>query len=169
MNDDEVKELPPSNTDTAVRLRPTALPEDERFLFEVYASARADELAQVAWDEAQLDSFLKMQFNMQRRVYRDADQQIILIKDRPAGRLIVVRTEEEIRLADISLLPEYRRAGAGTYLLTKLIREASGAGKPVRLQVEKSNEPAKRLYERLGFAVTGESGTHFQMECHPGI
>jgi ribosomal protein S18 acetylase RimI-like enzyme len=80
------------------------------------------------------------------------------------GRLIVVRTDEQIRLADIALLPEYRRAGIGTSLIKDLMVEAQKADKPVRLQVETLNPQAKLLYERLGFIKTGETSTHFQME-----
>jgi ribosomal protein S18 acetylase RimI-like enzyme len=152
-----------SNDALAVSLR-TANPEDEQFLFEVYSSTRADELAQVGWNEAQLRAFLRMQFDLQQRIYGAAAQRIILAGEKPVGRLVVLRNEEEHRLADIALLPEHRSVGIGSTLIKKLLAEAAREKKPLRLQVEKFNEGARRLYERLGFVVTGESGTHFQME-----
>ena len=151
----------------APALRPVTL-EDERLLLEIYADTRADELAQIPWSEAQREAFLKMQLTARDRSYRmyyaGLEDSIILFNDRAVGRLLVVRGDEEFRLADIALLPEYRRAGIGTALVKELMEEAARKNKPLRLQVEKSNPQALRLYERLGFATTGENDTHFQME-----
>jgi ribosomal protein S18 acetylase RimI-like enzyme len=103
-----------------------------------------------------------------RMYYQGLEDSVILFDNRPAGRLLVVRGEEEFRLADIALLPEYRGAGLGTALVKELMEEAERRGLPLRLQVEKSNAGALRLYERLGFAAAGENDTHFQMEHRPG-
>lgn len=166
----ETKEDGSSNNAPAISLRPIS-PDDAEFLYEVYASTRADELAQIPWNEAQLKMFLKMQLNARDQSYRmyytGIDDQIILLNNQPVGRLIVVRTDEEIRLSDVALLPEYRRSGAGTALIKDLMSEASKVKKPIRLQVEIPNVQAKRLYDRLGFTTTGENITHFQMEYQP--
>ena len=75
---------------TAVTLRP-ALPEDEAFLLEIYAGTRADEMAMSGLDEAQQQAFLKMQFDAQREHYRrhypEAEDSLILLNERPVGRL----------------------------------------------------------------------------------
>jgi ribosomal protein S18 acetylase RimI-like enzyme len=145
---------------------------DERLLLDVYASTRADELAQIPWGEAQREAFLRMQLAARDRSYRmyyqGLDDSVILFENRPAGRLLVVRGPEEFRLADIALLPEYRRAGLGTALVKELMEEAGRRGLPLRLQVEKWNTGARRLYERLGFAAAGENDTHIQLEYRPG-
>ena len=155
----------------ALALRPV-MPEDERLLLEIYASTRADELAQISWGEAQREAFLKMQLTARDRSYRmyytGLEDSIILFNDQAVGRLLVVRGDEEFRLADIALLPEDRRAGIGTTLVKELMEEAGRENKPLRLQVEKSNPLARSLYERLGFATTGENDTHFQMEHKKG-
>jgi ribosomal protein S18 acetylase RimI-like enzyme len=164
---DEVKENNPSTAAPTLALRPL-LPEDEQFLDEVYQSTRADELAHVPWNEAQLKAFLKMQLKARDQSYRmhypEIDDRIILFHDKIVGRLIVVRRDVELRLADIALLPEHRNSGIGTSLIKDLMIEADESGKPLRLQVERLNEQARRLYERLGFSTTGENLTHFQME-----
>ena len=153
-----------------IALRAVA-PGDERLLLEVYAGTRADELAQIPWAEAQREAFLRMQLDARDRSYRmyyqGLEDSVILFENRPVGRLLVVRGEEEFRLADIALLPAYRRAGIGTALVRELMSEAARRGLPLRLQVEKSNAGALRLYDRLGFATTGENDTHFQMEYWP--
>ncbi|HWT01928.1 MAG TPA: GNAT family N-acetyltransferase [Pyrinomonadaceae bacterium] len=165
-----MKSAPAQPHECAVSLRPVA-PEDERLLLEIYAGTRAEELAQVPWGEAQREAFLRMQLAARDRSYRmyyaGLEDSVILFNGRAVGRLLVVRGDEEFRLADIALLPEYRRAGIGTALVRELMEEAGRLGKPLRLQVEKPNAQALRLYERLGFATTGENDTHFQMEHRP--
>jgi ribosomal protein S18 acetylase RimI-like enzyme len=166
----ETKENSSSNITPAISLRPI-LPDDEQFLYEVYKSTRAGELAHIPWNEVQLKAFLLMQLNARDQSYRmyyaGMDDRIILFQNRPIGRLIVVRTNEEIRLADVALLPEYRSSGIGTSLIKELLAESDKTKRPIRLQVEKPNEQAKGLYERLGFTTTGDNSTHFQMEYQP--
>ncbi|MBD0327500.1 MAG: GNAT family N-acetyltransferase [Pyrinomonadaceae bacterium] len=146
-------------------------PEDEDFLYQVYATTRADELALFGWNEAQQTAFLRMQFNAQQRAYawqfREAEHSIILIDEERAGRLIVTRTSVEIRLTDITLLPAYRNGGAGTFLVKELQAQAREADLPLRLRVLKTNAAARRLYERLGFSQTDSSDTHWMMEWLP--
>lgn len=138
-------------------LRPVT-PSDDAFLFELYASTRAEEVAGWGWSAAQAEPFLRLQWLAQRRGY-DARYPseghcILELEGRPAGRLWVVRGEQALRLVDISLLPAYRSRGVGTALLRGLLEEAAAAGKPLRLHVARSN-PALRLYERLGFTPVG--------------
>ncbi|HEL6832688.1 GNAT family N-acetyltransferase [Listeria monocytogenes] len=53
---------------------------------------------------------------------------------------------------------KYRGHGVGTALLAKLTEIAAADGeKVVGLNCDKGNPHAKRLYERLGFHVTGET------------
>jgi ribosomal protein S18 acetylase RimI-like enzyme len=149
-----------------ITMRP-ARPEDEAFLYRVYASTRAEEMALVNWPVAQQEAFLQMQFNAQRQSYLmqfpEATYQIIRRDASAIGRLIINRTDNEILLMDIALLPEYRNAGIGTQLIHDLQAEAMLAGKLMRLHVETFN-PALRLYQRLGFTPVAESGFYLEME-----
>lgn len=152
-------------------LRPVT-PADEDFLLKVYGSTRADELAATGWLEVEQRVFIKMQFKLQQQGYGEqfpnAAHDLILFEDQPVGRLLVHRTSDEIRCVSIAILAEHRNRGIGTLLLKGLSREALAAGKTLRLQVEIFNPAAYRLYERLGFIKTGESGTHFSMQWVPG-
>lgn len=154
---------------TPVTLRPVH-PDDEAFLFEVYVGTRRDEVATWGWDAAQQEAFLRMQYIAQQRSYQmqcaEAEHCIILQGECPVGRLIVVRTDAEVRLANIALLPEYRNLGLGTTLIAGLQAEAARTGRAVRLQVLRHNR-AQRLYERLGFVRVGEDALHFSMEHRP--
>jgi hypothetical protein len=72
-----------------VTLRP-ARPEDEPFLYDLYASTRAAELAALDWSSAQQEAFLSLQFRAQQAHYAEypnADPQIIVEVDRAIGRL----------------------------------------------------------------------------------
>jgi ribosomal protein S18 acetylase RimI-like enzyme len=162
-----MKSSPDSPTMLSVTLRPVR-PEDEDFLFEVYASTRTDELAPLGWSEAQRTEFLRLQFAAQCRHYNAhfpaAGHQIIFMAARPVGRIWVDRRTDEIRIVDMSLLPSARSSGIGTHLLREWIAEAAQAGLPLRFSVEKNNLRAFPLYERLGFVVVGDISTHFLME-----
>ena len=141
--------------------------EDEAFLRELYGSTRIDELAHVAWAPAQLAAFLRMQFDLQRAHYRahyaDASYQIVEFDGRPIGRLYVHYSREDVRVLDISLLPDMRGQGIGRWLLEKVIQQAARLGAPVTLHVAYGN-PARRLYERLGFRIINEDAMNFFME-----
>jgi GNAT superfamily N-acetyltransferase len=142
-------------------------PEDEAFLFEVYAGTRMKELAATDWDDNQKRAFLRMQFLVRQRSYPQVDDKIILLDDRPVGRMMVDRDEAAILLRDIALLKEYRNAGIGSFLIKNLIEEAAAGGKPIRLHVVASS-PAVRLYERLGFAkCSTEPAAYLEMKWVP--
>jgi [ribosomal protein S18]-alanine N-acetyltransferase len=66
------------------------------------------------------------------------------------------RVVDEIHINNLAVLPEYRRLGAATALLTRVLGDAVRFG-AVRatLEVRRSNEPARLLYERFGFTVAG--------------
>ncbi len=160
-----------SNHAIAVTLRPVT-PEDDAFLFEVYAGTRREELAQAPWDEAQKRAFLTFQFNAQNQHYQsefaNAAFHVILDDDTPVGRLYVDRRADEIRILDIALLPEHRGRGIGSVLLGALLAEAEAAGTPVRIFVESYPSRAQRLFEHLGFEQAEDHGVSVLMAWRPG-
>jgi ribosomal protein S18 acetylase RimI-like enzyme len=155
------------NTTVSLRL---ARPEDEIFLFQVYASTRTDEMALVNWTQEQKDAFLQMQSTAQRtdygQNYPQAQYLVIEQADTRLGRMIVDHSQNPILLMDIALLPEYQRAGIGGTLIRDLLAEAQRKNRMVRLHVETFN-PAMRLYTRLGFVKSGEVGIYHEMTWHP--
>lgn len=144
---------------------------DGEFLLSVYASTREEELSQVAWAEGQKELFLRSQLAAQRAAYEsrfpEADYDVILFDGRPAGRLWVARTPEQIRLLDIALLPEFQNRGIGAYLVGQLIEESERTGVALRHMVFELNTEAFRFYERLGFARVDETGMYVLMERRP--
>ena len=153
----------------SIKLR-TAGPEDQDFLYSVYASTRADEMRLAQWDIGQAEAFLRMQFDAQRAFYAEhypnARYQIILLDDQRVGRLYVDRWESEIRIMDIALLPAYRGRGIGSTLLNTVFEEARASDLPVTIHVERFN-PALRWYEALGFRAREDKGVYLLMAWQP--
>jgi GNAT superfamily N-acetyltransferase len=140
---------------------------DLPFLRGLYASTREEELAGVDWPAAQLEAFLDQQFAAQHRWYQEqyegASFDVVEVAGEPAGRLYVARWPTEVRLVDVSLLPAWRGRGVGTALLQAVIAEASAAGKPVSIHVERMNR-ALGLYARLGFRLREDKGMYLLLE-----
>jgi ribosomal protein S18 acetylase RimI-like enzyme len=143
---------------------------DLPFLARVYASTRAAELAPVPWSQEEKAAFLLMQFQAQHAHYQThyvgAEWLVVELAAEPVGRLYIARWAREHRLIDIALLPEFCGRGLGTALLRDLMDEARSAEKALSIHVEKNN-PAMRLYRRLGFAPAGEHGVYDLMRWTP--
>ena len=135
--------------------------EDADFLFQLHRSAMQTYVTQTwgVWDEEwQLQHF--------ERHFDPSACQIITLHGQAIGVISVVRQVTSIFLSSIELLPAYQGRGIGTSLVKTLLDEAQENGIALTLQVLKVN-PARRLYERLGFAISGETATHYQMSILP--
>jgi ribosomal protein S18 acetylase RimI-like enzyme len=73
--------------------------------------------------------------------------------------------ETEVLLKFIEVLPDYQNQGIGTAVIKSVLEEVHHTGQPVGLQVLKVN-PARSLYERLGFLTTGQTATHYLMRAY---
>ncbi|MDG0855621.1 GNAT family N-acetyltransferase [Roseateles puraquae] len=151
------------------RLRP-ASPADEPWQLAIYASVRADELAALGWPADDRDAFIALQHRAQQQHYRQHFPQaacdLILVNDAVAGRLWVDSRPDRLHILDIALLPAFRAQGLGTRCLRTLAAQAAASGRHLSIQVEVHN-PARRLYERLGFAAEGEVQGLYQAMLWP--
>jgi ribosomal protein S18 acetylase RimI-like enzyme len=161
--------MPTTDTTLEVALRPVT-DDDREFLIGVYAAAREEELSQVAWAEGQREAFVRMQFDAQDTEYRRHNPRgtfdVIEVDGRPAGRLYVDRRPGDIRIVDISLLPEFRGAGVGGRLIAGLQGEAAASGRILSIHVEMHNRAAE-LYARMGFTIVAELGVYRRIEWTP--
>lgn len=134
---------------------------DLPFTAMLYASTRAEEVAQTGWPEDLCNAFLAQQHAAQhahyQQHYQDMEALIIERDDRAIGRLYLLESATDLRIVDISLLPEARRLGIGSAILRDLLVHASGRGTGVSIHVERNN-PARALYARLGFKPTQAEG-----------
>lgn len=156
--------LPPGLTGLVLRAE---TPDDLPALRDYYAAARAAEMlaAPPHWDDAAKRAFLDQQFDYQylhyTRHYAEADFMVLCRGGAPVGRLYLhwgAGPAGEVRIVDVTLAPAVQGQGIGAALLAAVQAAAHGQGRAVTIHVEIGN-PARRLYERLGFvAETGRLG-----------
>ncbi len=80
---------------------------------------------------------------------QDADGRVV-------GFCSVWQVADEMHINNLAVRPEFRRMGVATALLNHALGEAARLGaRRATLEVRRSNDAARRLYERLGFAVAG--------------
>ncbi len=143
---------------------------DLPFLRRLYAQTREEELAPVPWTAQQKEAFLADQFNKQHshylQHYPQAQWWVLTFQDAPMGRLYVEQTPRELRVMDVSLVPEHRHQGLGTALMDALLQHADCHQLTASLHVEPFN-PALRLYERLGFVHAETRGVYLFMQRPP--
>jgi len=127
---------------------------DLPFLFQLYASTRSEELKHAPFSKEEKIAFLQQQFAAQTQHYTTHYNtdffDVILLDQKPVGRLYIDYWSDQIRIVDISLLPDHQNQKIGTYLLQQLFQKSRNQQKPVSIHVERFN-PARLWYERLGF------------------
>ena len=108
-----------------------------------------------------------MQFNARQAAYKmqfpSAEHSIVFSQDELAGRIIVDRRPNEIVLVDIVIAEDHRGKGVGGEIMRQLQTEATTAGKPLVLRVDKANPAAQGFYRKLGFTVTSEKDILIEM------
>jgi GNAT superfamily N-acetyltransferase len=131
-----------------------ATPDDFEFLYQVHREAMRDYVERTwGWNEECQQQYFREHF--------DPDEyQIVVYRGEDVGMMAVDRRGGEIHLNKMALRPAFQGRGLGTYLINRVLDEARG--KMVWLQVLKVN-PARRLYERIGFTIAGETVTHYTM------
>ena len=147
-----------SNQEAALTLRP-ALADDEAFLFELRKATMTEHLARVGepTDEAA---------HRARLLHRYDTARVVCIDGAPAGLLKAHRTDSEWVVVQLQITPALQGRGIGERALHTVLRAAQDDALPVTLKVLKGN-PAKRLYDRVGFEVVGEDETQFYMRHAP--
>jgi ribosomal-protein-alanine N-acetyltransferase len=98
------------------------------------------------------------------------------LQNRSVCHVLVVRTPDqpvigfctfwlvvdEIHINNVAILPAFRGRGIGTALMARVLEEGRQLGaRRATLEVRASNEGARRLYERLGFAVAATRRNYY--------
>lgn len=146
--------------------------DDLPWLRDLYASTRAEEMAPVPWPDLVKRTFLDQQFGLQHQHYLThfGDTDFLAIEHArrgPVGRYYLRRAAPEHLIVDISLFPGMRGRGLGQTLIEASQREAQALDRGMQLHVSAQNYAARRLYERLGFVVSGSGATHHLMSWQP--
>lgn len=143
--------------------------DDKPFLERLFISVRASEPGFSDWPLPMRDQFLVSQFRFQGQHYANYPGKVFSIVEyegQPVGRLYLSHTEQQIRIVDISLMPEARGQQLGTLLLRQVQAQGQALGKPIGLSVEMGNR-ARLLYHRLGFVETAQDIPYIQMIWQP--
>jgi len=139
---------------------------DEPFLYEVYSSTRKQEVDLWGWSVEQKQIFLTMQWRAQQASYNrqfpTASNYMIVVDKQCVGRLLIAEMVDYHHLIDISILPTYQSKGIASSIIAGLLQKAREGNKAVLLRVFHTN-PARRLYERLGFQVVSENELYLTM------
>lgn len=140
-------------------LRP-ATNADYSFLRELHRQTMKRYVEQTwGWNDAEQERMFRERFN-------PAKLRIIVYDGQDVGMVSVGADAEATWIANIQVLPEHQRNGLGTAVIESVLAEARAKRQPVNLTVLKVN-PARGLYERLGFRVIGETATHYEMQTNP--
>jgi ribosomal protein S18 acetylase RimI-like enzyme len=146
----------------------SATTEDGPFLEALYQDSRREEVRAWGWDPQQAEAFLRLQWLAKRQSYAmqypNAEYRLVTVNDSAAGAYLLNEEPRQIRIVDIAFMQLYRNRGLGTLLLKALQQEAKQREADLLLSVQTHN-PARRLYERLGFKETGcdDAGMYLSM------
>ena len=110
------------------------------------------------WDDQQ-------QVELFRQSHQNLDEspfEILCLEEKEIGCIAIEDKGDFLFLDYIAILPDYQNRGLGTQLIGELLELGKSRGIQVRLNVIKVN-PARKLYERLGFQVVGSDEYRYYM------
>jgi ribosomal protein S18 acetylase RimI-like enzyme len=147
-------------------LRPTRT-DDQEFLYRLFSLVYSEKLQLVPLSAEEKKTLVELMYQGFTRHYDSlapaSDDRLVLLNNESIGRMILLQTREEIRLADLAILPQYRGIGIGSALISQLQTESLMSKRPVHLQVGRFDR-ALRLYQRLGFYKIDTIGPYLHLE-----
>jgi GNAT superfamily N-acetyltransferase len=108
------------------------------------------------WDDAAQAEKFARQFVL-------AEVRVIVVDGRDVGYLQAAEESDALLLKELHVAAPFQNRGIGTAVLRRLFAEAERMGKPMTVGVVKFN-PARGLYERLGFRTVGDDAHKFYMK-----
>jgi len=106
--------------------------------------------------------FLSDKEHLERIKEHFNDSQLILLNNKAIGLLKLGIMKERLHIRQFQLLPKYQGKGIGYQVLKSLITKARKRNLPITLNVLLAN-PAKALYQRVGFKIIGQNELEYQM------
>ena len=129
---------------------------DFEWLYELKVASRRRYIEAVyGWDDDAQRKFFKDDF-------RPQGIEIITADGSDAGMFKVTQDKEGFFLERIEIHPKFQSRGVGSRIVQGILDEPLEKNKSVNLFVFKVN-PARNLYERLGFRIVEETETHYRM------
>jgi len=148
------------NTSMPIELRP-ALDQDFEYCRRLYFGEMRWIIEELHLDRTAQETSFRQQWN-------PAQVRMMALDGTDVGWLQTITQDGEFFVAQMFVDGPFQRRGIGTEVMKRLIGEATESNLPVRLNVVRIN-PARRLYERLGFRVTHEDERKFYMRRDPDV
>ncbi len=149
---------PPAESEMPITLRPASA-FDEPFLLDLRRATMTEHLDRVGEPTTS-------EAHDQRMRYRFEEARIVCIGGARIGLLKAYRDATGWVLLQVQILPSHQGRGIGSRIVRAMLDQARQEHLPVCLNVLKGN-PARRLYERLGFCSTGETDSEVTMVWNP--
>jgi GNAT superfamily N-acetyltransferase len=143
------------NRPVPIELRP-ALDHDFEYCRRLYFSEMRWIIEELHLDRTAQETGLRQQWN-------STQVRIVVLDGTDVGWVQTIRDQDELFVGQMFVDGRFQRKGIGTEVMKRLISEATAFNLAVRLNVVRIN-PARRLYERLGFRVTHEDDRKFYMK-----
>jgi ribosomal-protein-alanine N-acetyltransferase len=106
------------------------------------------------WGEGEFESMLRERNTLVHR---------LRMGRRTIGFAVSRMAADEAEILSIAIDDDYRGRGLSRDLLLTHLGHLAGRGvRTIFLEVEENNKPARRLYERAGFAVVGRRERYYQ-------
>ena len=138
---------------------------------QLFDEVKGETFRPLGLSENELQELLDFQYRARSQHYQthfpNAQDIVMEARGERVGALIV-HYGVEVILVDVTVCAAHRGNGHGTAAMSQLLHEATSLKKSVDLFVEPWN-PAKRLYERLGFIQYEENEYGIRMKCQPPI
>ena len=141
-----------------ITLRP-AEQADETFLLNLRTVTMTEHLKRVGQDISDADHYDRMRF-------RYGDAQIVCHRGVPIGLVKAYREDLRWVIIQLQILPPHQGQGIGEHVLSIFLARAQQDQLPVQLRVLRGN-PARRLYERLGFCPASENDDEITLVWNP--
>jgi len=143
------------NRPVPIELRP-ALEHDFEYCRRLYFGGMRWIIEELHLDRTAQETSFRQQWN-------STQVRIIMLDNADVGWVQTIREDDELFVAQMFVDSRFQRKGIGTEVMKRLINEAAAWSLAVCLSVVRIN-PARRLYERLGFRVTHEDDRKFYMK-----
>jgi ribosomal protein S18 acetylase RimI-like enzyme len=137
-----------------------ATADDIAFLWDVFRLSMRDYITQARgeWNEQREESQFRHQLDL-------TTTQVIRTNNLAVGFIMAPMKDGARWIHTICIAPEHQNRGIGTEVIRLVIAESEKQEMELFLSVLKVN-PARRLYERLGFRVIEEAKHHLRMQFH---
>lgn len=90
------------------------------------------------------------------------DSFILMLEEQEIGLVKLAQNKESWHLRQFQIMPRYHRKGIGKQVVELLQQKAGERDLPITLNVLLEN-PAMKLYQRMGFEIVSENKLEFQM------